>query len=614
MTDRYADESYGTSRPARPTLPNVGDENAGPNGGNGGAAGGVSPSGFSVTAMPFEYTGNTVNTSPYNAMGGGPPPGMPHNGAGMPMLHPQLPDAIWVLDPLTRKLRVPTNLIVPTAATATLGTTPSLCLAFLEHRCRHPWCRQAHIPPHVVQRLRQEAQSAPTCCFDHKSPQDITFLTTRFQHIDIAFPNGNRVCVPTSRLAVTVGLQRHIAQVVPKSKFGPSFEVSSRMVCRLHLNHRCRYLEDCNNLHVCREHEPLQTAFTELGPDRSPLAGGAPSQPSSSAHGTPLAGGSPMPTSPSQHGAALPHPPRFGGAGGEASHAGRSPPFAGLPPPSPLVSPANSFSPAPGNGSGLGTPSHTYALPYGGALPPHMLAGSTAVGPANSGGASATASPSGVGGMANDKTALLTLAPGMPHLVVNQRVYNVMALRSGPVTDAEFAALVEAQGTLFGNGKVDTLDLVSGGSGSADALLLFHPHRPASKPPSPAPQNAFGSSLTALPPPAAQKPLSSSGQLSGAPKSHLPQQQAGSSTLNTSASESDRWSSHHTTPQRLRSTANPWGGVPPAPDSPQAPADNNATWSSHPSAGVSPQTFQHTPVGRGVGLSGLDLGSTIDAK
>ena len=187
-----------------------------------------------------------------------PPPA--HQKTFSPPLQPRkfVPgETIWVLDPHTRKLKVPADLIVPTAATAMQGTTPSLCLAFMEGTCRHPWCRQAHVSREVVERLREEAQNAPNCCRKHECVGSTTFLTDRFQVVEVVFSNGKRTSVASDQLACTVGLQRHLAQNVSKEKSG-KLELNSRMVCRLHMNNRCRYLDDCNNIHICREHEELQ--------------------------------------------------------------------------------------------------------------------------------------------------------------------------------------------------------------------------------------------------------------------------------------------------------------------------------------------------------------------
>jgi hypothetical protein len=139
------------------------------------------------------------------------------------------------------------QLIVPTQATSTPGTVPSLCMLFLEGRCHHPWCRQAHIPPEVISRLREEALNTPTCCGYHMDAKNNSFVTTRFQKVIV---HGQEAS--PSRLAVTVGLHRLVLQIPPDTVM---LEVPSKLVCRLHFSKRCRYLEDCNNIHVCRELE-----------------------------------------------------------------------------------------------------------------------------------------------------------------------------------------------------------------------------------------------------------------------------------------------------------------------------------------------------------------------
>ena len=158
---------------------------------------------------------------------------------------------MWVLDPLTRKLLVPMKYLVQTQATQTPGTVPSLCIAFLENRCHHAWCRQAHVLPHMIHKLRHDALHAPTCCVSHGDPHDLSCLTARFSTVTIV-DSCNAEPFPTSSVALTVGLQRHLAQSVPAKVDGGNLELSSRLICRLHLAQRCRYLEDCNNIHVCR--------------------------------------------------------------------------------------------------------------------------------------------------------------------------------------------------------------------------------------------------------------------------------------------------------------------------------------------------------------------------
>lgn len=181
---------------------------------------------------------------------------------------------IWVLDPMTRKLRVPLNMLVPTHATSTPGTVPSLCIAFLEGRCRHAWCRQAHVLPSAIPQLRYEALSAPTCCHFHHDPQDISMLTSHFKFVRITGNGGNNELIPAERIACTVGLRRYLVHNTPKkpAEHGDPappapghasedadkdgiLDLPAKFICRLHLAHRCRYLDDCNNIHICREFE-----------------------------------------------------------------------------------------------------------------------------------------------------------------------------------------------------------------------------------------------------------------------------------------------------------------------------------------------------------------------
>ncbi|KAG5479789.1 hypothetical protein LSCM4_05797 [Leishmania orientalis] len=177
---------------------------------------------------------------------------------------------IWVLDPMTRKLRVPLHLLVPTHATSTSGTVPSLCIAFLEGRCRHAWCRQAHVVPSAIPQLRYEALSSPTCCHFHQDPQDISMLTKHFKYVLITGNGGNNELIPADRVACTVGLRRYLVHNAPKKSVyassnagekrsvpgeGDALELPAKFICRLHLAHRCRYLDDCNNIHICREFE-----------------------------------------------------------------------------------------------------------------------------------------------------------------------------------------------------------------------------------------------------------------------------------------------------------------------------------------------------------------------
>lgn len=262
---------------------------------------------------------------------------------------------MWVLDPMTRKLRVPISAMVPTQATSTPGTVPSLCMLFLEGRCRHPWCRQAHVPADVLNRLRADSLRTPNCCGRHGDPHDATALLSRFHSVlilglkggppsptpspasphalspasgptspgasgapaallaplsptpsppqgddragsapagvspvvspatgPVATTNGSGgggsantaggLLVSADRLAMTVGLHRFLAQSVPP---GPSstgvLEVGAKHICRLHAARRCRYMDDCNNFHFCRELDlPLPQAAPSSAPSSAP--------------------------------------------------------------------------------------------------------------------------------------------------------------------------------------------------------------------------------------------------------------------------------------------------------------------------------------------------------
>lgn len=269
-------------------------------------AGVLSNGGFSNPAA--------LHMGPSMNMGSGSP--TPHITYHNTITSPSGERCIWVLDPMTRKLLVPVNYLVPTQATQTPGTVPSLCIAYLENRCRHPWCRQAHVIPSTIHQLRRDALNAPTCCACHGDAHDIGCLTSRFETITIA-DCTNKSLIPANRVALTVGLQRHLAHnVVPNATTnsascspnlcssssvavtpakpatttpapkggaeeqpagnaspmstlgnttnsttnvtlltatGTNLEIPSKLICRLHLSHRCRYLEDCNNIHLCRE-------------------------------------------------------------------------------------------------------------------------------------------------------------------------------------------------------------------------------------------------------------------------------------------------------------------------------------------------------------------------
>lgn len=75
---------------------------------------------------------------------------------------------IYAIDHLSTKLRIPIAAVEPTQALEDDGLVPGLCRLYLEGRCRQgERCYQVHANPTVVEQLRHEAQSAPTCCHIH---------------------------------------------------------------------------------------------------------------------------------------------------------------------------------------------------------------------------------------------------------------------------------------------------------------------------------------------------------------------------------------------------------------------------------------------------------------
>lgn len=105
---------------------------------------------------------------------------------------------LWVMDPMTRKLKVPLSVIEPTQATTMVGTVPSLCMLFLDGRCRHPACRQIHIPIAILHQLRKEAQQAPSCCGLHGDSRDGTLLTDRFSFVSIVSNPAPAAAAPST--------------------------------------------------------------------------------------------------------------------------------------------------------------------------------------------------------------------------------------------------------------------------------------------------------------------------------------------------------------------------------------------------------------------------------
>jgi hypothetical protein len=221
-----------------------------------------------------------------------------------------------VVDPVTRKLLIPTQYIFDTRAQQR-NTLPSLCQLFLSGRCRQgQGCYQVHANWEVVQRLRSQVDSLPCCCPDHGDKDHLgvlenaplrDFLSTRSHHHTGANNNNGAattttatdastmtataaytVCardvvvyipgcstyegsyVPLERVSYTIGLRRlleeqHVLAAAPCARVSllnpetgfPEDKIvadaSAATVCRLHAMDRCRYAEECKFLHLCKE-------------------------------------------------------------------------------------------------------------------------------------------------------------------------------------------------------------------------------------------------------------------------------------------------------------------------------------------------------------------------
>lgn len=173
-------------------------------------------------------------------------------------------ETIAVTDPLSRKLMLPLVALRPTLATSRPGV-PSLCLLYLEGRCRQgSQCHQVHADPQVALQLRAEAKQQPTCCGAHgdvnesKIPQAWASL-----HLDIG-----GILVPMRLMAFTVALERTVSEHLAAEPSAAVIRAQIHQICRLHGSERCRFTEDCRFLHLCRN--LLRERFAAVVPDLIP--------------------------------------------------------------------------------------------------------------------------------------------------------------------------------------------------------------------------------------------------------------------------------------------------------------------------------------------------------
>ncbi|EPY32170.1 hypothetical protein AGDE_08827 [Angomonas deanei] len=164
-----------------------------------------------------------------------------------------------VIDPYSKKLFVPLESMMDTRAMHREGV-PSLCRIFLEGRCRQGTnCFQAHADTSVIQRLRSEALSQPSCCMAHGAPsslgdipEDLLIALKDDDESVVQEISVSEICV-TNGFMLLFGAQRQEAELMNT----PVVCVPVSALCRLHSGHNgspcCRFEAECNFVHVCRE-------------------------------------------------------------------------------------------------------------------------------------------------------------------------------------------------------------------------------------------------------------------------------------------------------------------------------------------------------------------------
>jgi hypothetical protein len=162
---------------------------------------------------------------------------------------------ILVVDPATRKLCLPMRAVIHTQALMRLDRVPSICMLYLQGRCRQgPACHQLHADPVVVEMLRSEVSQRTSCCPDHGEEVTQPSLVQLSPDVQVIVVDGHRI--PSARVATTNGMRRMIMDrraAGTESIENPVEAVVFRtQVCRLHVQGRCRYAEDCNFIHICR--------------------------------------------------------------------------------------------------------------------------------------------------------------------------------------------------------------------------------------------------------------------------------------------------------------------------------------------------------------------------
>lgn len=165
---------------------------------------------------------------------------------------------ILVVDPATRKLSIPVAAVAHTQALLRSDRVPSICMLYLQGRCRQGMnCHQLHADPTVVQMLRNDVVMRASCCPEHGEEVTLPTLLELNPEMTSVVLEGQPIAA--SRVATTNGMQRMvadraaaIAEAKDASVKADATPLQKAQICRLHLQGRCRYAEDCNFIHLCR--------------------------------------------------------------------------------------------------------------------------------------------------------------------------------------------------------------------------------------------------------------------------------------------------------------------------------------------------------------------------
>lgn len=160
-------------------------------------------------------------------------------------------ETILVVDPQTRKLSIPLAAVLPTQALNRPDRVPSICMLFLCGRCRQGTnCHQLHADPVIVEQLRSDASQRMSCCPEHG--EEVSTPTLHEVAPAITKINLEGFLFAAGRVATTNGIRRAVTDCYDAAGTPDTLTITRSQVCRLHVQGRCRYAEDCNFIHLCR--------------------------------------------------------------------------------------------------------------------------------------------------------------------------------------------------------------------------------------------------------------------------------------------------------------------------------------------------------------------------